>query len=142
MNRTRLLVVALAATAFVLGFWIGDAREVAAAGDRVFELRTYTTNPGKLDALKARFRDHTATLFEKHGIDNIGYWTPTDAPGSSNMFVYIVAHKSRSAAKQSWQAFRKDPAWLKAKAASEVNGGLVSKIDNVFMTPTDFSPAK
>ncbi len=99
-------------------------------------------SPAPVNSTQARFRDHTTTLFEKHGIDNIGYWVPADAPRSDNTLIYIVAPKSRSAATQSWQAFRKDPAWMKARAASEANGRLVSKIDNVFMTPTDFSPAR
>ena len=33
---------------------------------RVYEMRVYYAAPGKLDALNARFRDHTAKLFEKH----------------------------------------------------------------------------
>ena len=68
----------------------------------VFELRTYTTNKGKLPNLNARFRDHTVRLFEKHGMKSIGYWTPTD---KENTLVYVISHKSREAAKASWKAF-------------------------------------
>jgi len=42
----------------------------------VFELRTYTAAAGRLGALNARFRDHTLKLFARHGITNVGYWTP------------------------------------------------------------------
>ncbi len=68
----------------------------------VFELRTYTTHDGMLPALESRFRDHTMRIFEKHGMKNIGYWTPIDKP---NTLVYIIAHASREAADVSWQAF-------------------------------------
>jgi len=110
--------------------------------DRVFELRTYTAAPGKLEALQARFRDHTVAIFEKHGMTNVGYWVPTDAPGSENTLVYMLAHESREAAAKSWEAFRNDPAWTAAKEASEVDGRLVTKVVSVYLEPTDFSALK
>ena len=45
---------------------------VGAEDGPVFEMRTYYANEGKLDALKARFRDHTVALFKKHGMTNVG----------------------------------------------------------------------
>ena len=114
----------------------------AQAKNRVFEIRTYTTPEGKLDALKTRFRDHTMAIFEKHGMKNVGYWTPQDAPLSQNTLIYIISHESRDAAKKNWDAFRTDPDWVKAKAASEVNGPLTTKVESVFVDPTDFSPLK
>jgi hypothetical protein len=115
----------------------------AQAANRVFELRTYTTNEGKLPALNARFRDHTIRLFAKHGMTNIGYWTPQNAPLSQNTLIYVIAHSSREAATKSWAAFRGDPDWQKAAAASEVGGKILSKSpESVFMDPTDYSPIK
>lgn len=109
---------------------------------RIFEIRTYTTEPGKLDALLARFRDHTTKLFEKHGITNIGYWTPADEPRSHDTLIYIVAHPSREAAQKNWEAFGKDPDWIKARDESEASGKIVNKVESVFANPTDFSPLK
>jgi len=109
------------------------------AENRVFELRTYTAVDGKLENLLARFRDHTTKLFEKHGMQNIGYWVPKDTP---NTLIYIVAHKNPDAAKASWDAFRKDPVWLKARDASEAKGKIVDKVTTVFMDPVDFSKLK
>jgi hypothetical protein len=107
----------------------------------VYELRTYTTNPGKLENLNARFRDHTVKLFEKHGIDNIGYWVPTDEKQSKNTLIYVIKHKSRDAAKASWKAFLADPAWKKVAAESQKDGQILAKRpDSVFMTATDYSP--
>jgi hypothetical protein len=117
-----------------------EAQQAAPA--RVFEIRTYTTPEGKLDALKARFRDHTIRLFDRHDMKSVGYWTPEDAPLKSNTLIYILAHPSREAAKQNWDAFRKDPDWVKAKADSEAQGPLTTKVESVFVDATDFSPIK
>jgi NIPSNAP len=109
---------------------------------RVFEIRTYTAEEGKLDALNARFRDHTTKLFEKHGITSIGYWMPADEPRSKNTLIYIVAHASREQAKANWDEFGKDPEWQKVKSESEADGKLVTKVESVFVNPTDYSPLK
>ena len=111
--------------------------QTAAPSDALFELRTYTTHPDKLDALHSRFRDHTQGLFEKHGIINVAYWTPVEKP---NTLVYLIDHKSKAAAEASWKAFIADPEWRAVYAASQANGPLVANIESVFMTATDYSP--
>ena len=133
---------ALLGAGFIVGRVSSPAAVEAAQGARVFELRTYTTHEGKLPALQTRFRDHTVALFTKHGMTNIGYWVPADAPASQNTLIYVLAHSSREAAKKSWDAFRNDPDWQKARAASEVPGPIVSKVESVFMNATDYSPLK
>lgn len=110
--------------------------------DRVFEMRTYIAAEGKLDALNARFRNHTNKLFVKHGMTLIGYWTPTDGPEAKNTLVYILAYPSRDAREASWKAFQADPDWKTAKEASETNGKLVDKVEVKFLAPTDYSPIK
>ena len=112
------------------------------AENRVFELRTYVSKEGKLENLLTRFRDHTVKLFEKHAMENVGYWVAADAPASQTTLIYVLAHKSREAAASSWDAFRKDPEWVKARTASEANGAIVDKVTSVFMTPADFSKIK
>ena len=114
-----------------------------AADSRVFELRTYHTPSGKLEALHARFRDHTTALFKKHGMTVVGYWVPMDADkGSADTLVYLLAHKSRAAAEASWTAFRTDPEWVRARTESEKDGPLTSKVEVVFLSATDYSPMK
>ena len=143
MSRRKLLSICLAAAAVMVGYSIMKTEPAkAASGGRVFEMRTYTTHPGKLDALNARFRDHTTRIFKKHGMENVGYWVPQDEPAHSNTLVYIIAHKSREAAKASWDAFRTDPEWKKVSAESEANGKIVLKVESVFMDPLDYSPIK
>src|SRR5207247_11337351 len=104
---------------------VGLAAAAAADKDsRVYELRTYTAAPGKLDALNARFRDHTLKLFEKHGMTNVAYWNyAKGVKGEDEMLVYLLAHKSPEAMKASWDAFRADPVWVKAKAETEAKAG-------------------
>ena len=102
----------------------------------------FAAEPGKMDALHARFRDHTCKLFEKHGITIIGFWKPTDKTKAEDMMVYILAYPSKEAADASWKAFRADPVWNSARDASEKNGKLVKKVESVFLNPTDYSPIK
>jgi hypothetical protein len=107
----------------------------------VYELRTYTTNEGKLPNLNARFRDHTMRLFKKHGIESVGYWTPTAKPKSDNTLIYVIKHASRAAAKASWKAFGKDPEWRKVAKSSQVDGRILAKRpESVYMSATDYSP--
>ncbi len=105
---------------------------------RVFEMRTYYAPAGKLDDLHARFRDHTTKLFTKHGITNIGYWVPIE--NTENKLVYVLAYPNREARDASWKAFMADPDWKAAHKASETNGKLVAKVEQLFMAATDFSP--
>jgi hypothetical protein len=113
-----------------------------AADTRVYELRTYTTNPGKLPDLLTRFRDHTTKIFEQHGMVNVGYWVPADADkGADNTLVYVLEHKSREAATESWKNFRADPVWQDVAKKSEANGKIVVKVDSVFLTATDYAKA-
>jgi hypothetical protein len=109
---------------------------------RVFEMRTYYAAPGKMEALHARFRDHTCKLFKKHGMSIVGFWVPSDAKGAQRKLVYLLAFPSREAAEKSWQAFRDDPDWQQVKTASEKNGKLVEKVESTFLNPTDYSPLK
>ena len=130
---------------FACGFSLGGVFQAWSPGHaqpntRVFEIRTYTAAEGKLDALHARFRDHTLALFKKHDMTSVGYFKPQDAPLKQNTLIYILAHPSREAAAKNWQAFHDDPEWQKVKAASEAQGALTTKIESVFVDPTDYSP--
>ncbi len=145
---TILRVAGLVAFVFVAGFWLGQERGKAAAANRVYELRTYYTNDGKLPDLLARFRNHTTKLFEKHGMKNVWYGVPQDAatkvdsPDKSNTLIYLLSFESREAAKKSWDGFRNDPVWKQVAAESEKNGKIVKRVESVYLDPTDFSPAK
>jgi len=109
---------------------------------RYFEMRTYTASPGKMDALHARFREHTQKLFAKHGMENVGYWAPTGGENADHTLVYLLSYPSAEARDGSWKAFGADPDWKKAKGDSEKDGKLTAKIASVFLTPTDYSPLR
>ncbi|SIO46451.1 NIPSNAP protein [Singulisphaera sp. GP187] len=110
---------------------------------KVFELRTYYTNEGKLNTLNARFRDHTNRLFKKHGITIVGFWTPQDKEkGKEDTLVYLISFPSREAAAASWKAFQADPEWHKARDESEKAGKIIKKVESIYLDPTDYSPIK
>src|SRR5271170_6612242 len=140
MLRKVLLLAGVALAAGAAGYWGGRVATVQAAATHVFEIRTYTAEPGKIDALHARFRDYTVGIFKKHGMTSVGYFAPTDDPLSKNTLIYILAFPSRDAAKKSWDEFRGDPEWQKVQKESEANGKLVTKVESVFADPTDYSP--
>jgi hypothetical protein len=133
---------------YVLSFLCGAAAMLglntpsgsnAQSPHHVYELRLYHVNEGKMDALKARFGNHTDSTFKRHHMKSIGYWSPEDAPDSQNLFVYILEHPSRQEGEKNWAAFQADPEWQKVKAESEAHGALVDHIDRYFMDPTSFS---
>jgi hypothetical protein len=125
-----------------------------AKSQTVYELRIYYPNEGKLDDLLARFRNHTTGLFQKHGFTNVGYWVtrPDEKPSFADKMLavnqgkesllYIVSFPDMESRNTSWEAFVKDPEWIKVYEESRVNGALVRDIHQVFLNPTDFSTLK
>lgn len=124
------------------------ALKIESLGDRVFELRTYTTTPNNLDDLDDRFRNHTMKLFEKHGMTNVIYFhLLPDQKNAEKTLIYFLAHKSQEAGLASFGAFRMDPVWLAARKASEEKaGGSLTEaeggVKSEYLTPTDYSPLK
>jgi hypothetical protein len=139
MDR-RMLLQGMGAAMLVSASGSLEAQTAGGKADVVYELRVYHANEGKLDTLLARFRDHTITIFNRHGIKSVAYWTPTDDPLKGKTLIYILEHPSREAATANWKSFHEDPEWVKVSTASEVDGKLVSKVDSTFMALTDFSP--
>ena len=138
MNRRSITASLLCAAAL-----LGCAMRSASAEDktpRFFELRIYTTHEGKLDALHKRFREHTNRLFVKHGMELVGYWTPTDGDEAENTLVYLLAYKDRATRDKAWDAFKNDPDWQAAFKESHKDGPIVKKVESKFLSPTDYSP--
>ena len=139
------LFVGMLVLTFGLLLTATDSQTVAAeekAMNRFFEMRIYTTHPGKLEALHSRFRDHTNRLFKKHGMELVGYWTPAEGDEAKNTLVYMLAYPDHESRDKSWAAFRDDPEWKKAFKESHKDGPIVSKVESRFLTPTDYSPIK
>jgi hypothetical protein len=146
MNLKPFRTVALIALSFAAGSLLTvrylKTEAVHAAGSQVFELRVYHCLPGRLPALQARFRDHTISIFNKHHMTSIGYWTPEDSPAKDNTLIYIISHESREQAKKNWADFGADPEWKEVSKASEADGKIVEKVDSTYMDATDYSMLK
>ena len=146
MNLSRLMLfagagLAIGVVCFATGFSLGQDKK----NSRLYELRIYTTLPGRLPALNKRFAEHTTKLFEKHGMKNEMYWVPTEDSRNArkeNTLIYVVSHANQEAADKSWKDFQADPDWVKARDASEKDGKIVEKVERVFMTPTEYSAGK
>lgn len=147
MKSKLMLALGAAALSVVVGFgifWAGlSIGQEKAANGRLYELRTYTTLPGRLPALHKRFADHTIRIFARHGIKSEMYWTPTDDARKDNTLIYILSHESQEAADKNWKEFQADPEWVKVREASEADGKILAKPpERVFMHLTDFSPGR
>jgi NIPSNAP len=143
--KTKFTAALLLLLTGYVGGRMSSASAVASAqapAGHVYELRTYTAAEGKLSNVNARFRDHTQKIFASHNMKSIGYWTPLEGPTADTTLIYILEHPSREEARKNWAAFSADPDWVKAKAASEVDGRIVAKAESVFLNPTDYSPLK
>lgn len=146
MQISKGVGVTLLAAVFVSGLVVGhvlDSAQVVSAqsNDPVFELRTYTANDGQLDGMVEELH-FASRIFERHTMENVGYWVPTDSPLSKNTLIYILKHDSRDAAGTSWDAFRGDAEWQTAFEDFNRDGRLVAGVESVFMQATDFSAIK
>ncbi len=135
------LIVGVVISGFALAGKPVSAADNAPSG-KIYDMRTYKANPGKLDALSARFRNDTCRIFKKHGMEIIGFWTPVEGDDAKDTLIYIVAFPSVEAQKKAWDAFWADPEWKKVKAESEKDGVLVKEIKGTTLKPTDYSPLK
>jgi len=139
--RARMLAVVAAVLAGTAACAGGAPQGKSASGKpRYFEMRTYTANPGKMEALHQRFRDHANRLLARHGVQVLGHWTVAKGEGEGTTLIFILAYPGPEAREASWKAFAEDPEWKKAKAESEKDGVLVGKVVQTFMNPTDYSP--
>jgi hypothetical protein len=141
LTRGALLALVIAG----LG-WFSAEVSIAQTKDadgRIYELRTYTTLPGRLPALNKRFANHTIRLFARHGIKSESYWIPTDEARKDNTLIYILSHDSQEAADKNWKEFQADPEWVKFREESEADGKILAKPpERIFMKMTDYSPGK
>ena len=125
---------------FMLSLLLTGSVAVAQTNDqRLFELRIYYCNPGRLNTLIERFTNHTTRIFEKHGMQNIGYWLPTSNTDSA--LYYVLAYPNKEAREASWKAFGADPEWKEVQTKSEEGGKIVTRVTSIFMNATAFSPA-
>jgi hypothetical protein len=143
MDRRNLLKATTAAAFLPLAFGREILAEPTAADtsdETVYELRIYHLNEGKLPLILERFRSHETKIFTRLGMHNVAFWTPTEEPLEGRTLIYMLRHKSREAARESWARFQADPEWVALKTESEKDGAFVAKHESTFMKLTDFSP--
>lgn len=138
IQRFLLLSLSLSFSLFFLSF--KSDNQGLKDSNRLYELRIYYAEQGKLEDLVARFRKHSTKILAKHGMKNEGYWLPID--NKDNKLVYLLSYPNREARDKSWKAFHEDPKWKKVAAESEKNGKLITKVEEIFLKTTDFSPSK
>ena len=107
----------------------------------IYELRVYHCVPGRLPELLKRFETITLPLWQKHRIQQAGFWTV--AIGSSNQdLYYMLKWETLEERTQKFAAFQADPEWINARAETEKNGPIVASITNTILQPTSFSSVK
>lgn len=104
----------------------------------IHEMRVYDCMPGRVQDLLDRFKTITLPLWDKHGIQQVGFWTTVIGESSSDL-IYLLVWQSLAEREAKWTAFVTDPEWVAAKAQTESNGPLVSTIRNAILQPTAFS---
>ena len=135
-----LKIMGISLLSLITGLGTGIFLTTSAQSEKVFELRTYKATPGNLDNLHARFRNHTTRIFRKHGMEVVGYWSPTSEEERGDTLVYMLEHADQDTATASWQAFIEDPEWAEVAAASNANGQILGGIEAKYMVATDYSP--
>jgi len=137
-----LKILSISSISLIVGLGAGIFYSTSAQNQKVFELRTYQATPGNLGNLHARFRDHTIRIFRKHGMEIVGFWSPTSEEERDDILVYLLAHDSQDAADASWQAFGADPEWASVAEESNKNGQILAGVERKYMVATDYSPMK
>ena len=107
----------------------------------IYEMRVYRCLPGRMPALLARFENTTLGLWKRHGIHPVGFWT-TEVGASNLELTYMLRWDSMAERETKWTAFATDPEWIAKRAETEKDGPIVSKVESVYMTLTDYSPVK
>ena len=104
----------------------------------IYEWRVYEILPGRMANINNRFANITLKLFQKHGIKVIGFWEAV--VGTSNTLYYMIAFENMAHREKAFNAFASDPEWIKARAESEKDGPIVSRVYNMLLRPTPYSP--
>ena len=134
-------ILAVLGLAFgVAGIGWGYAQQKSPVG--FFELRIYTAQPGKRDALAARFASRTAAIYARHGITNVGYRIPQQSDpelgiSAENTFIYIRGYPSKEERDKRLTAAHDDPEFGEVVTKQEANPAtkLIVKAHNIDMTP-------
>lgn len=105
----------------------------------IYEIREYTTVPGRMPALVKRFKDDTLPIFARLGME-VTFMSLTElGDDSSNELVYVMKFDSYDDMATRWATFQADPEWRAARKASEADGPIVAKISRRVLNPGPFA---
>ena len=142
MLKWRILAIVGFAFGIVGSGWALAEQQRAAS--QVYELRVYTTLPGKRPALADRFRDHTSKMFERAGMTNVGYWNAATGDNAEETFVYLLAYPSRAARDEMWQELGtyEDFQEIIIAVQRDDERKLIENIEARILEPTSYSALK
>src|SRR5712671_7753476 len=134
------IVAAGGILAGIAGAGWGYAQQRNAPG--FYELRIYKAQPGKRDALAARFASRTAATYARHGITNVGYWIPQETDkelgiDADDTFIYIRGYPSKDERDKRLKAAHDDPEFAEVvlKQERDPDSKLIVKAHNIDMVP-------
>ena len=108
-----------------------------------YELRIYKAQPGKRDALAARFASRTAAIYARHGITNVGYFIPQQSDAelgidAADTFIYMRGYPSKEERDKRLREAQADSEFREVVIAQErdPNARLIVKAHNIDMVPS------
>jgi NIPSNAP len=116
-------------------------QQLERGNNMLYELRIYHAVPGRLPDLLKRFETITLGIWQRHGIEQAGFWT-TSIGESNQALHYFLKWDSLADREKKWAAFQADPEWNTKRAETEKNGAIVARVENCILQPTNFSSVK
>jgi hypothetical protein len=103
----------------------------------IYELRIYHCLPGRLPDVLNRFESIILPLFQKHGIQQAGFWTVAIGPSNNDLY-YMLKWETLDDRRLKFATFQAE--WNARFGATEVS--LVTSVSNMILQPTSFSSVK
>ena len=110
------------------------------AAKRVYELRSYQSPTEQWFRNKVHMFNEggEVALFKRLGF-NVAFYGSVIAGSEMPNLMYMATFEDMTSREQHWKAFGSDPEWKKLSAMPLYPQQNVSKIDVVFLRPTDYS---
>ncbi|MDQ0900713.1 NIPSNAP family protein [Paenibacillus sp. V4I7] len=102
----------------------------------IYELRIYTILPGRIDAIRKRFSDHTFGIFARLGMQVCDFWE--DDLEEQPKLYYTMKYESMEERTRQWETFSQDKEWNEVKQQSEQDGKIVERVEQIFMKRAEY----
>jgi hypothetical protein len=101
----------------------------------IYELRIYTIHPGRIDAIRKRFSEHTLGIFARLGMQVCDFWEDLE---EQPKLYYTMKYESMEERTRQWEAFSQDKEWNEVKRISELDGKIVESVEQIFMKRAEY----